>query len=197
MRGNTRRGSGGASTTCAPRGLAGDRHPRAPRPRGALPLVGLPAPRVRPLRIRALGALLPETPARKGDCPPYRPIPVCGAGHDQRHRKSASATGILTIRLSAEERAAIDEAAERAGLVVGSYARPGPPWRARSATGAAATRGATGACTPFGRAGPYRRQPQPTRQGREYGRSRLWQRDRSGARRSDRSEGCNPCGVGA
>jgi hypothetical protein len=30
---------------------------------------------------------------------------------------------ILTVRLSAEERAAIDEAADRAGLVVGSYAR--------------------------------------------------------------------------
>lgn len=30
---------------------------------------------------------------------------------------------ILTIRFSAEERAAIDEAADRAGLVVGSYAR--------------------------------------------------------------------------
>jgi len=30
---------------------------------------------------------------------------------------------ILTVRLSAEERATIDEAAERAGLVVGSYAR--------------------------------------------------------------------------
>jgi hypothetical protein len=30
---------------------------------------------------------------------------------------------ILTIRLSAEERAAVDEAAERAGLVIGSYAR--------------------------------------------------------------------------
>jgi hypothetical protein len=30
---------------------------------------------------------------------------------------------ILTVRLSAEERAAIDEAANKAGLVVGSYAR--------------------------------------------------------------------------
>jgi hypothetical protein len=30
---------------------------------------------------------------------------------------------ILTVRLSAEERAAIDDAADRAGLVVGSYAR--------------------------------------------------------------------------
>jgi hypothetical protein len=30
---------------------------------------------------------------------------------------------ILTVRLSAEERAALDEAADRAGLVVGSYAR--------------------------------------------------------------------------
>ncbi len=30
---------------------------------------------------------------------------------------------ILTVRLSAEERAAIDEAAERVGLAVGSYAR--------------------------------------------------------------------------
>jgi len=30
---------------------------------------------------------------------------------------------ILTVRLSADERTAIDEAADRAGLVVGSYAR--------------------------------------------------------------------------
>jgi Bacterial mobilisation protein (MobC) len=30
---------------------------------------------------------------------------------------------VLTLRLSAEERAAVDQAAERAGLVTGSYAR--------------------------------------------------------------------------
>jgi hypothetical protein len=83
MRGNTRRWPGDADPACAPRGLAGAFRPRAPRPRGALPLVGSPAlelprsdtigSRVRPLRIRAQGALLPETPARKGDIPlsPY------------------------------------------------------------------------------------------------------------------------------
>ena len=80
MRGNTRRGY----TASVPRGLAGAFLPRAPRPRGALPLVGSPAPerlvsgtpdrRVRPLGTRAQGALLPETPARKvgtAPCPPY------------------------------------------------------------------------------------------------------------------------------
>lgn len=84
MRGNTRRSTGDAVPACAPRGLAGAFLPRAPRPRGALPLVGSPAlellisntigSRVRPLRICAQEALLPETPAHKGDAP-YSPYP--------------------------------------------------------------------------------------------------------------------------
>jgi len=67
----------------APRGLAGTVRPRAPRPRGALPLVGSPASElsgsgtsgsgVRPLKTRAQVALLPETPARKG--PPLSAYP--------------------------------------------------------------------------------------------------------------------------
>jgi hypothetical protein len=85
MRGNTRRGSGRASTPCVPRGLAGAFPPRAPRPRGALPLVGSPASerfasdttdrRVRPLGTRAQGALLPETPARQEGRAPFPPYP--------------------------------------------------------------------------------------------------------------------------
>ena len=39
----------------------------------------------------------------------------------------------LTIRLSPEERAAIDLAADRAGLTQGSYARQGRPHRVRYA----------------------------------------------------------------
>jgi len=60
----------------APRGLAGALRPRAPRPSGALPRVGSPAPElsgsgtsgsgVRPLNTRAQIALLPETPAQRG-----------------------------------------------------------------------------------------------------------------------------------
>jgi hypothetical protein len=79
MRGSALRAFGRAVTPRAPRGLAGGIHPRAPRPKGALLPCGNPAPdishsgtlgsRVRPLRIRARGALLPETPARKGACP--------------------------------------------------------------------------------------------------------------------------------
>ena len=89
MRGNTRRSTGDAGPACAPRGLAGAFQPRAPRPRGALPLVGSPAPerfvsgtpdrRVRPLGTRAtgssLGALLPETPARQEGNAPFPPYP--------------------------------------------------------------------------------------------------------------------------
>jgi hypothetical protein len=81
MRGNTRRGL----TACAPRGLAGAFLPRAPRPRGALPLVGSPAPerfvsgtpdrRVRPLGTRAQGALLPDTPAQQEGRAPFPPYP--------------------------------------------------------------------------------------------------------------------------
>jgi hypothetical protein len=79
MRGNTRRWPGRAGPACAPRVLAGAVPPRAPRPKGALPLCGSPAselpgsdtiaPRVRPLEIRAQGALLPEAPAQQGDTP--------------------------------------------------------------------------------------------------------------------------------
>ena len=79
MRGSALRASGGAEISGAPRVLAGDFQPRAPRPRGALPLVGLPASerfasdstdrRVRPLGTRTQGALLPETPARKEQSP--------------------------------------------------------------------------------------------------------------------------------
>ncbi len=81
MRGSALRASGRALTPRAPRGLAGDRHPRAPRPEGALPLAGPPALRIRPLRIRAQGALLPETLAHKGigsrddPMPPLSPNP--------------------------------------------------------------------------------------------------------------------------
>jgi hypothetical protein len=87
MRGNTRRSLDLVDPACAPRGLAGAFPPRAPRPRGALPLVGSPAPerfasstsdrRVRPFGIRAQGALLPETPARK-ERSPFSPYPVMG-----------------------------------------------------------------------------------------------------------------------
>ncbi len=73
MRGSALRASGRAVRPRAPHGLAGAFQPRAPRPGGALPLAGPPALRVRPLRIRAHGALLPETPAHKGEAPlaPY------------------------------------------------------------------------------------------------------------------------------
>lgn len=81
MRGNTRRGD----TACDPRGLAGAFLPRAPRPRGALPLVGSPAqrrfapcthdPRVCPLGTRTQGAWLPDTPARKECRAPFPPYP--------------------------------------------------------------------------------------------------------------------------
>ena len=86
MRGNTRRASGGAESPCAPRVLAGAVQPRAPRPKGALLPCGNPASelpgsdttgsRVRPLRIRAQVALLPETPAGKGATPfsPHPPL---------------------------------------------------------------------------------------------------------------------------
>ena len=77
MRGSALRASGGAEISGAPRGLAGDFQPRAPRPRGALPLVGSPASerfasdstdrRVRPLGTRTQGALLPETPAGRAE----------------------------------------------------------------------------------------------------------------------------------
>ena len=87
MRCSALRASGVAENPCAPRGLAGAFPPRAPRPRGALPLVGSPAPerfasstsdrRVRPFGIRAQGALLPETPARK-ERSPFSPYPVMG-----------------------------------------------------------------------------------------------------------------------
>lgn len=73
MRGSALRASGRAVIPCASRGLAGAFQPRAPQPRGALPLVGSPASErfasdssdrsVRPFGIRAQGALLPETPA--------------------------------------------------------------------------------------------------------------------------------------
>ena len=96
MRGSAQRISWHTGNGCASRGLAGDIHPRAPRPRGALPLVGSPAPerfasdttdrRVRPFGIRAQGALLPETPASgfrsrhpragKGACPALHPPPA-------------------------------------------------------------------------------------------------------------------------
>ena len=90
MRGHTLRTSGEAECPCVPRGLSGAIQPRAPRPRGALPLVVSPAPgrfapgtldpRVRPLGIRAQGALLPETPARKEPCPfLHYPTMRCGA----------------------------------------------------------------------------------------------------------------------
>jgi hypothetical protein len=85
MRGNTRRSTGDAVPACVPRGLAGAFRPRAPRPRGALPLVGSPAPErfvsgtpdrwVRPLGTRAQGALLPETPARQEGRAPFPPYP--------------------------------------------------------------------------------------------------------------------------
>ncbi len=79
MRGSALRASGRAISPCAPRGLAGAFQPRAPRPGGDFPLAGPPALRVRPLTIRAQGALLPETPAHKGDAPfvpyPRRAVP--------------------------------------------------------------------------------------------------------------------------
>jgi hypothetical protein len=84
MRGSALRAFGGASNPCAPRGLAGAVQPRAPRPRGALPLYGTAAseafrsdtfdPRVCPFGIRTQGALLPETPAGKADNP-FSPHP--------------------------------------------------------------------------------------------------------------------------
>ena len=145
-----------------------------PGQEGALPLVGSPAselsgsdtpgPRVRPLGIRAHGALLPETPARKGETP-FSPHPryavrfaPAGAlsmthGSEKRVRNTH-----LTIRLSADERAAIDEAAERAGLMPGSYARNtllGAPAPRQVRTTAGRT---PGACAPPGRARQDRRQ---------------------------------------
>jgi hypothetical protein len=84
MRGSALRAFGGASIPCAPRVLAGDFQPRAPRPRGALPLYGTAASEafrsdtfdrwVRPFGIRAHRALLSETPAGKGDTP-FSPHP--------------------------------------------------------------------------------------------------------------------------
>jgi hypothetical protein len=79
MRGSALRAFGGASIPRAPRVLAGDFQPRAPRPRGALPLVGSPASEafrsdtsdahirgqgVRPLGAGAQRALLSETSAQ-------------------------------------------------------------------------------------------------------------------------------------
>ena len=98
----------------------------------ALPLVGSPAQgraapctqgrRVRPLGTRAQGALLPETPARRVGSPPsaHPPLrmPPMTSGTEKRARDRH-----ITIRLSAEERARLDDAAERAGLTTGSYAR--------------------------------------------------------------------------
>jgi hypothetical protein len=88
MRGNTRRSPGIADPACAPRGLAGGLRPRAPRPRGALPLVGSPAQRrfapctpdrrVCPLGTRTQGALLPETPVPAAGNIPLRPHPLLG-----------------------------------------------------------------------------------------------------------------------
>lgn len=85
MRGSALRASGGAANPCAPRGLAGDFVPVHPNQEVALPLVGSPAPehfvsgttdrRVRPFGIRAQGALLPETPARKVGYIPFPPYP--------------------------------------------------------------------------------------------------------------------------
>jgi hypothetical protein len=72
MRGSALRASGGAVIPRAPRGLGGAL-PRPPHQKRALPLVGSPASRVRPLRIRAREALLPETPAHKGDAPLANP----------------------------------------------------------------------------------------------------------------------------
>jgi hypothetical protein len=85
MRGSALRAPGNAVSPCAPRGLAGAIQPRAPRPRGALPLVGSRASErfasdtsdriVRPFGICAQGALLPETPASKECTAPFRPYP--------------------------------------------------------------------------------------------------------------------------
>jgi hypothetical protein len=63
MRGSALRLSGYPGLPCAARVLEGAIQPRSPRPRGALPLVGSPAPRVFPLAIQTQEALLPETPA--------------------------------------------------------------------------------------------------------------------------------------
>ncbi len=45
-------------------------------------------------------------------------VSVMTSGTEKRVRE-----GVLSVRLSAAERAAVDEAAEKAGLVTGSYAR--------------------------------------------------------------------------
>jgi hypothetical protein len=73
MRGSARVSSGRAVIPRVPRGLGGAIQPRPPRRRGVAPLVRSPAPRVRPLEIRAREALLPETPAHKGDAPLANP----------------------------------------------------------------------------------------------------------------------------
>jgi hypothetical protein len=82
MRGHTLRGSGGASTTCGPRAWQGLFSPVHPDQERALPLAGPPASESTPSDTaqgnrspvtRAQGALLPESPARKGPrpFPPY------------------------------------------------------------------------------------------------------------------------------
>jgi hypothetical protein len=68
----------------APRGLEGGPAPVHPRQREALLPCAIPASQpsgsdttgsgVRPLKTRAQGALLPETPARKGE--PFSPDPA-------------------------------------------------------------------------------------------------------------------------
>lgn len=54
--------------------------------------------------------MLPPTPAYA--------VPAMSSGTEKRIRDR-----VLTVRLTAEERQIVDEAAERAGLVTGSYAR--------------------------------------------------------------------------
>lgn len=77
MRGNTRRRFARGFPACAPRGLARASSPVHPGQEGSLPLCGTPRQRVRPFGIRAQGALLPDTPAHKGDTP-LAPYPRMG-----------------------------------------------------------------------------------------------------------------------
>ena len=86
MRGSALRAPAGGSPPYPPRGLAGAFRPVHPdQEEGLAPSLDHPASeasrsdtsgqRVRPFGVRAHGALLPETPAWKGDAVPFPPFP--------------------------------------------------------------------------------------------------------------------------
>ena len=160
MRGSALRASGRAETPRAPRGLAGDRHPRAPRPGGALPLVGPPAKGYAP-QASALKEPCSPRPQRTRGTPPFRPIPG-GPCHEPRQRKARPQPP--PDHPAQRRRARRHRCGGRARRTDAGQLRPsGASWRTGTAPGPPSAGREARTCAAPRRAGPHRRQHQPDR----------------------------------